>query len=205
MPVANFASIIYRQGVVRSVLLVCLCFSVLICAAQAAEIGAKVGNFELTDITGKTQSLQSYSGRVVVLVFWSFKCPVSLAYDDRVEALQNKYGNKGIAVLLVSSNANETASEIRANASNLNLRIPVLLDSDGNLADKFGATHTPSVFILDGNGILRYRGALDNNKRIGDGGRVVYADDALDAILEGRSVAISETKPFGCSIRRKTP
>lgn len=167
------------------------------------EIGSKVGNFQLTDVSGKTQSLQSYSGRVVVLVFWSFKCPVSLAYDGRVEALQNKYGNRGIAVLFIASNANETAPEIRANASNLNLRIPVLLDSDGDLAEKLGATHTPSVFILDGSGVLRYRGALDNNKRIGDSERASYADDALDAILEGRSVSNPETKPFGCGIRRK--
>jgi len=51
--------------------------------------------------------------------------------------------------------------------------------------------------------VLRYKGALDNNKRPGENDRISYVEDALDAILAGTPVQVSETKPFGCSIRRK--
>jgi len=166
------------------------------------QIGAKAAGFRLTDAAGKIHTLDDYNGKILVLEFWSFKCPVALAYDERMAALQSKYGSRGIVILAVASNKNELADEVRRNAENLHLPFPVLLDQDGILADRLGATHTPSVAILDGAGILRYRGAIDNNKRAGERGRIPYAEEALDAILAGGPVSQPETSAFGCSIRR---
>jgi len=169
--------------------------------ACAADIGSPIANFQLSDISGDIRSLRSFSGKVVALVFWSYKCPVVLAYNSRIEELQKKYGAKGVAVLGVDSCANESPEEIRANIANLQITFPVLLDSEGNVAEKLGATHAPSVFILDREGILRYKGALDNNKKPGERGRIAYAEDVLDSVLSGRPVSVSETRPFGCSIK----
>jgi len=173
-------------------------------STQTGGIGSAVGNLQLPDASGTSRSLQSYSGKVVVFVFWSFKCPVALAYNDRIEALRKKYAGRGVEMFGVSSGANETSSEIRANLDNLSISMPVLLDSEGKLAEQLGATHTPGVFVLDRSGVLRYRGSLDNNKKIGDRERIAYAEDAIDAILNGRAVAVPETRPFGCATRRKT-
>jgi peroxiredoxin len=173
--------------------------------AAAIEIGSKIVSFQpLPSVPGEAQSPQSLSGKPVVFIFWSFKCPVSLAYDDRMNALQVKYSPKGVAVFGVASAANETPAEIRANTANLHLTVPVLLDSEGSFAEALGATHAPSVFIFDENKILRYKGALDNNKKPGDSQRVAYVEDALDAILAGRPVPVSETRPFGCGLRRRS-
>jgi peroxiredoxin len=169
---------------------------------QIAEIGSRVESFQLADVSGAGRTLQSYSGRTVVLVFWSFKCPVSLAYQERMEMLQDQYRGKGVTVLGISSGSNEAAADIQANILNLKFKIPVLLDSDGIAAEKLGATHTPSVFILDGSSVLRYRGSIDNNKRVGDKTRIAYAEDAISAILAGQPVSIPETRVFGCSIKR---
>ena len=169
--------------------------------AGAADIGSKITNFQLADTFEKTHSLNAYSGNVVVLVFWSFKCPVSLAYIDRIEEIRNKYEGKKVVVLGIASSPNETAAEIRANVANLNMKVPVLLDSEGSVAEKLGATHTPSAFIIDGGAVLRYKGALDNNKKLGENGRIAYVADALDAILSGRAVSMPETRPVGCSLR----
>jgi peroxiredoxin len=170
---------------------------------QTAGIGSAIDNLQLPDASGTSRTLRSYSGKVVVFVFWSYKCPVALAYNDRIEALRKKYAGRGVEVFGVSSGANESPSEIRANLDNLNITMPVLLDSEGKLAEQLGATHTPGVFILDRSGVLRYRGALDNNKKVGDNERQAYAEDAIDAVLGGRAVAVPETRPFGCTIRRK--
>ncbi len=81
------------------------------------------------------------------------------------------------------------------------MKVPVLLDSEGSVAEKLGATHTPSAFVLDGGAVLRYKGALDNNKKSGENGRIPYVTDALDSILSGRAVSVPETRPVGCSIK----
>lgn len=167
-------------------------------------LGTRVEEFRLADTAGRTHSLSQYSGRIVVLSFWAFKCPVSLSYNERLGALQAKYQNAGVIVLAVDSNANETPAEIRANVANLRLPFPVLLDEDGALAEKLHATQTPSVFIIDGRGILRYRGALDNNKKPGEGGRAAYAEMAVEAMLANRPVSEPETRAIGCPIRRRT-
>lgn len=169
--------------------------------AGAADIGSKIANFQLSDTSEKTHSLNAYSGNVVVLVFWSFKCPVSLAYIDRIEEIRSKYEEKRVVVLGIASSPDETAAEIRANVANLNMKVPVLLDSEGSVAEKLGATHTPSAFILDGGAVLRYKGALDNNKKLGENGRIAYVADALDAILSGGAISMPETRSVGCSLR----
>ncbi len=172
-------------------------------AAAAAGIGDKIANFDLQDTAGNRHALSSYSGKVVVLAFWSYKCPTALAYNDRIAALQARNGSRGVVVLAVASNTNETGTEIQRNAANLGLTFPILLDTDAVLADRLGATVTPTLFILDRDGILRYKGALDNKEKPGDKNREAYAEDAIEAILAGRPVAVTETQPSGCSIKRK--
>ncbi len=168
------------------------------------EIGTKVENFSLPDTEGNTRSLSQYSGRVLMLCFWAFKCPVSLSYDDRLAELLSKYENSGVVVMAVDSNTNESPAEIRANVANLKLPFPILLDSDGSLAEKLKATMTPSVYVIDGKGILRYGGSLDNGKRPGDSGRVAYAEQAIEDILAGREVKTPETRANGCPVRRRS-
>ncbi len=185
----------------RAVLLTIACFGLIIPGARA-QIGDKVPAFNLQDASGQTHTSEDYAGKILVLEFWSFKCPVSLAYDERMAKLLSKYGPRGVIVLAVASNKNESPVEVQRNASNLKLPFPVLLDQDGVLAEKVGATHTPSVVILDRTGILCYRGAIDNNKRPEERGRVAYVEEALVALLAGRSVPQAETKVFGCSIKR---
>lgn len=174
-------------------------------AAAAARLGQRVEDFSLVDGSGQTHTLSSYTsaGKVVVIDFWSFKCPVSLAYDERLSALQAKYRSRGVVVLGMASNANESAEEIRRNVANLKLSFPVLLDVDGLVAEALGATHTPHVLVIDRDNVLRYRGALDNNRPAGDSGRLAHAEEALDAILAGQRVPRQETRVFGCSIKQK--
>ena len=169
----------------------------------AAEIGSKIANFEMQDAQGEVQSLQSRSGKIVVLFFWSFKCPAALAYAERMQALQDAYRDKGVVVLGVASAANESPREIRANAANLKVTIPILLDADGDLAAELGATHTPSAFVLDQKSLLRYRGAPDNNKPAGDKSRIAYLEEAINALLDGSTIRSPETKPFGCILKRR--
>jgi peroxiredoxin len=171
--------------------------------AQSSVIGSRVADFQLSDSTGQAHSLQSYAGKVLVLVFWSYKCPVVLAYNDRLIGLRSKYAGKGVIILGVASNSNEAAAEINRNVANLKISFPILIDPEGVLAEGFGATHAPSAFVVDENGRLRYGGAIDNNKKEGSGGREAYVDNAIAEVIAGKAVTVPESKEFGCVIQRK--
>lgn len=186
----------------KTVLSMVMSCALLAIPAAAADVGDRIGDFRLTDANGNSHTLSGYPGRLVLIAFWSFKCPVALAYTERLRSLQDRYAGRGVAILAVDSSSNESAAEVRRNASNLGLSFPVLMDPDGALADRLGATHTPGVFILDRGGVVRYQGAIDNNKHPGDGGRIAHVEEALDSLLAGRAVQLPETTPFGCTIRR---
>ncbi len=182
-------------------------FALLLAAirpAISAQIGLKAPEFRLPDTTGKMHSLSDYSGRIVIIAFWSFKCPVSQIYDERLREIQSKYGVRGVDILAVDSNSNESKAEIQRNAANLRLTYPVLVDEDGELADHLQASITPSYYVIDSQGVVRYQGALDNGKKPGDGARVPYLAQALDDLLSNRSIATPESTLSGCAIRRRT-
>jgi len=185
----------------------CAVFATVLIALQspaASVVGTRLDNFQLVDSFGKAHSLNDYKGKIVILAFWSFKCPVSLAYDRRLAELAEQYGPKGVVILGIDSNSDESAEAIQKNAASLDLAYPILLDPDGVVADRLGATHTPTIFILDRDFVVRYAGMVDNGKKPGEKGRESYAAQALDAILAGKAVAVEETKGGGCSIKRRT-
>jgi peroxiredoxin len=171
--------------------------------AAPSAVGYRLDGFALKDTSGKTHSLRDYQGKFILIVFWSFKCPVMLTYDRRIQELSEQFRDRGVVVLAIDSNADESPEAIRKNAENLALGYPVLLDSDGILAQKLGATQTPSIFILDRDSVVRYEGVVDNGRKPGDRGREAYAQDALEAIVSGRQVQVPETKGAGCTIKRR--
>lgn len=81
-----------------------------------------------------------------------------------------------------------------------NYLFPYVVDTTSEVARAFGATHTPETFLFDASGRLVYHGTIDDNAR--DAGKVqhTYLRDALDAVLEGKSPAVQETKALGCTI-----
>jgi peroxiredoxin len=168
-----------------------------------AAVGSKLDNFTLADANGKTHSLRDYQGKIVLLVFWSFKCPVMLAYDHRIQELADQYRDRGVVILAVDSNSDETPEAVRKNAENLALGYPILLDTDGIVAQKLGATQAPSVFILDRDSVVRYAGVLDNGRKKGERGREAYVEDALEEIASGKQVAVPESRGAGCTIKRR--
>ncbi len=170
-----------------------------------SDTGVNVGDFRLTDAGGSTRSISSYNGNVMVIVFWSFRCPVALAYESRLRALVEKHGNGGVVFVGVDPNPNESPEEIRLNSANLNLPFPVLLDDQGALADRLEITHIPAVVVLDRESVVRYWGAVDNNKQPGDRSRIPYLEEALDDVLTGQPVGTPQTKLFGCNMKRKAP
>ena len=162
----------------------------------------KAENFSLKDYKGEEIKLSDFkSSKAIVIMFVSTQCPVSNAYNKRMAALYNDYKSKGIAVLGINSNKSEGIDEIKKHAKENGFEFPVLKDENNIVADKFGASFTPEIFVLNGKMDIVYHGRIDDSRKTED----VKTNDlrnALDEILKGKSVTVSSTKAFGCTIKR---
>ena len=165
-------------------------------------IGATIADFTLSDTDGKEHSLTSLKGKSgTVLIFIAVQCPVSNAYNERMEKLAQDYKARGIAVIGINSNVAEAPDAVKAHAASHKLSFMILKDSGNKIADSLGATKTPEAYFLDANNKLAYHGRIDNSKDIT---QVASSElrDALDASLAGKPVAKTEAAAFGCSIKR---
>jgi peroxiredoxin len=165
-------------------------------------IGATVEDSTLPDADGKEHTLNSLKGKNgSVLIFVATKCPVSNAYNERMEKLAQDYKARGINVIGINSNSSEPADAVKAHAATHKLTFPILKDPDNKIADRLGATVTPEVYFLDASNKLLYRGRIDNARNTAE----VNSNDlreALDAALAGKPIAKTTATAFGCTIKR---
>jgi len=170
------------------------------------KIGDPMPSFKLKDIYGKELSEEEFKDkRILVFIFASNKCPVYRDYEDRIIKIQEDYGNKGVQIIAVNSNAGneESIEEMKKRAIEKGFNFPYLKDESQEFAKQLGAICTPHVFVFDEKRKLRYQGRIDDNRNPS----LVKSNDlrkALDSLLEGKEIQESITRPFGCSIVWKT-
>jgi len=168
----------------------------------AAFLGEEAPPLGLPDAEGRVHDPADYRGNSGTVIIWlSTKCPVSNAYHGRIAALAGKYQPEGFTFLGVNSNRTEEPGEIAAHASQSGLDFPILRDARNVVADAWGASVTPEVYVLDTEGILRYHGRIDDSM---DASGVSSRDleAALAAMLAGETPPKDETRAFGCTIKR---
>ena len=139
-----------------------------------------------------------------MLVFSSNRCPTAKAYAERMNALQEEYGPRGVQLLAINSNdphlyPDESHPRMVERAAEDRLPFPYLVDEGQRVAKAYGATCTFHVFVLDGARRLRYQGRFDDARLPA---RVTSHDlrNALDDVLADRDVRVPTTRPFGCSL-----
>ncbi len=165
-------------------------------------IGTTLDDFKLPDADGAEHSLKSLTGKNgAVLIFISVQCPVSNAYNERMEKLAQDYKARGINVVGINSNVTEPADAVKAHAAAHKMTFVILKDNGNKIADALGATRTPEAYFLDASNKLLYHGRIDNSR---DTSQVNANDlrDALEATLSGKPVTKTTANAFGCSIKR---
>ncbi len=171
-------------------------------ALPPAEIGKPAPSFTLKDAEGREYSLRDFlSKKYTVVMFIATQCPISNDYNERMAALYDEYAPKEIAFVGINSNKQEDVEEIREHAAKNGFKFPVLKDWNNVVADEYGAQVTPEVFVLDGKATVLYHGRIDDSR---NSSKIKTHDlrEALDALLAGKAVARTETKAFGCTIKR---
>ncbi|WP_375403094.1 redoxin domain-containing protein [uncultured Sphingomonas sp.] len=174
--------------------------------------GQAAGNFRLTDMAGKTVSLSDYRGRTVVLEWNNPGCPyVQKHYDSgNMQRTQGTAAAGGAVWLTVNSGApgkqgHMTGPEARAFVAKAKARpTAYLLDPEGRVGRGYAAKTTPHLYVIDGRGVMRYQGGIDD-KPTADRSDIAGARNhvlaALGELKAGRPVSVPETRPYGCSVK----
>jgi peroxiredoxin len=165
------------------------------------EINQSIPNFSLPDIKGNLHQLHQYSGKIVIINFWSCECPHSERTDKSIMSMLVQWKDD-VELITIASNRNEKVEEIK-NVSEARHIPNVWLDADCQVANLFEAVTTPHVFVIDRDGILRYQGGVDDVKFRQKNPTRFYLDEAIEALLAGRLPEIQEWPAYGCAIVRE--
>jgi peroxiredoxin len=166
--------------------------------------------FTLPNQEGKEVKLSDFKGKIVVLEWMNYDCPfVKAEYKAGVmKQTAEKYAKQGVVWLAINSTNYANAKGDEAFIKEHQLSYPVLLDKDGKVGKLYGAKTTPNMFIIDTQGKIVYRGAIDNaplGKKPEKEAYINYVEKALDELLAGKAISTPQTKPYGCSVKYAEP
>ena len=165
------------------------------------ELNQPAPDFELPDLQGNLHTLSRYRGSIVIVNFWSCECPHSERTDRSTMACLVQWGGQ-VEMLSIASNRNESAQGV-AEAVTARRLPRVLIDAQHSVADLYEAVTTPHVFLVDSDGILRYRGAVDDVKFRQPKATRFFLEEAVEALLDGHLPGLTETLAYGCAIVRE--
>lgn len=173
-------------------------------ARDGLEIGDQAPAFELTDQHGETVRLADFEGRIVVLEWFCASCPaVAYHHDERrtMSDLAQRYAEHDVVWLAINSTHDEGVDDNAAIAEQWGMDYPILSDGSGETGHAYGARTTPHMFIIDADGKLAYRGAIDDDPGRRGNEEVNYVAQALDQLLAGDPVSEPDTFPYGCRVK----
>jgi thiol-disulfide isomerase/thioredoxin len=181
--------------------------------SRSLPIGSAAPAFDLPGADGQRHALADFAGsRVLAVVFTCNRCPETQRYEARLEALRAAYPVRDLAIVAINpddpasialadlshTDAGESLEDLKVRADWRHYAFPYLSAADApDLVTAFGVTALPQMFVFDQARTLRYEGRIDDSPR-GDHVTSPDARNAIDALLAGRPVPVSETRAVGC-------
>lgn len=149
----------------------------------------------------------------LVVIFSCNECPFVVAWEDRYQKVASYAKDNGFGIALLNSNeakrlGDNQVDNFEAMVSHdkamgySSMDIFYLLDKGSMLANAFHAKVTPHVFLFDADGVLRYKGAIDDNYKDAERVSQFYLLDAMKSLTLGEEIEMDETDAIGCSIKR---
>jgi thioredoxin-related protein len=171
---------------------------------------ATLTNLKMNDVSGEHFSLADVTKENGLLVMFSSNtCPFVVQWEDRYNELKTWADQHNVGMIVLNSNYNnrngvDSYEEMKKRAREQNYNFPYVVDEESKIANAFDGKTTPHVFLFDKDMELVYKGAIDDNYKSAKNVKQAYAKDAIASLANGQKVAVAETKPVGCSIKRKT-
>ncbi len=185
-------------------------FVVFTAEGQKLEIGgvAPDTSHKMTAVTGEKVSIADVAKENGVLVlFTANTCPFALKWEGRYNELKAYAEKHNVGMIVLNSNCQnrggvDSFDEMKKHASDKGFTFPYVLDAGSKIANAFVGQTTPHAFLLDGKMKLAYKGAIDDNYDDASKVKNSYVKDAIAALSAGKKIALAETKPVGCGIKR---
>ena len=175
------------------------------------KIGDIATDFSLPNVDGDMVSLGDFKDvKGFIVIFTCNTCPYSVAYEDRIIALDKKYKSRGYPVIAINPNdpaaiEGDELADMKVRAVEKGFTFPYLQDVGQQVYPQYGATKTPHVFVLqkeDEKNIVRYIGAIDDSSRNPKNVTKRFVEQSVNDLLAGKTLSITRTKAIGCSIKK---
>jgi thioredoxin-related protein len=179
-------------------------------AQKSLTLGSNAPMLEesFEDVNGRSLNLSQVAEQNGLLVIFSCNtCPLVSMWEDRMKSIASTARLNGIGVIALNPNERtrdrgESLSDMKRRSTKQSYNFSYALDKDHKIADAFGATRTPEVFLFDGDMKLIYKGSIDDNGFRESAVEKRYLEDALQAISSGSAIKVKTSEPEGCSIKR---
>ena len=167
-----------------------------------------LGDVQMEDISGRNLSLNEVKGDNGLLVIFSCNtCPWVIKWEDRYPVVQELATVNDIGIILLNPNEDyrdkgDGMEDMILHAEKAGYNLPYVLDKNHRLADAFGASRTPHVYLFSAEDKLVYVGAIDDNANSAADVEEFYVEDAIEQLSAGQAITRSSTKSIGCTIKR---
>lgn len=167
-----------------------------------------LGDVQMEDISGRNLSLNEVKGDNGLLVIFSCNtCPWVIKWEDRYPVVQELATVNDIGIILLNPNEDyrdkgDGIEDMILHAEKAGYNLPYVLDKNHRLADAFGASRTPHVYLFNAEDKLVYVGAIDDNANSAADVEEFYVEDAIEQLSAGQAITRSSTKSIGCTIKR---
>lgn len=150
---------------------------------------------------------EAKTAKGLLVMFSCNTCPYVVKSQERTKEIMKYAQDKGIGMVIVNSNQaqrteDDSYEHMVQYAATQEYTAPYVVDQGSVLANTFGATRTPEVYLFDSRGSLVYKGAMEDNPSSPADSKEMYLKNAIDNVLAGNKVTPATTKSIGCSIKR---
>ncbi|MEI7602238.1 MAG: redoxin domain-containing protein [Opitutae bacterium] len=188
----------------KKLLLILSCFTAIV-AFASPEIGKNTSDFTGKTIDGKTVKLSDFKGKIVVLEWYNPTCPfVKKFYSvGKMQDYQAEVTEAGHIWITINTGGKipDLKSAVTADKNKATV---VIDDADGAIAKLFDAKTTPHCFVINREGVLVYKGAIDNisSAKSSDIDKATnYVLAAVAATHDNKKIEVNSTKSYGCGVK----
>lgn len=179
---------------------------------QSLPVGSAAPKLDvqMQDVSGKGISIKEAMKENGVLVMFSCNtCPYVIKNQERTKAIAEYAQKNGMGVILFNSNeakrdSDDSFEAMQEYAKKQGYNWYYAADAKSTIADAFGATRTPEVFLINKAGIIVYKGAIDDNPSEPENVKRQHLKIAIDEAVKGKAISVKESKSVGCSIKRNS-
>ncbi len=167
-----------------------------------------IPDFSLRNVDGQLISTADYkNAKGFIVIFTCNHCPFAKLYSKRMKDLHTKYSALGVPLIAVNSMdtliyAEESFDKMKAKAKKDGFNFPYLQDATQAVGKSLGAEHTPAAYVIwkeSKQWKVKYQGCIDDNGSNQKKANPFIAN-AIDELLQGKTVTNAKTESFGCAI-----